>query len=104
MPMPNKHHASPADGCTVLELAIRDILAGVRHVTGLLARRACPMLAMACLPDADGGGRMLVAVADDGKVNRLAVELSNLPEVDSARLGEVGAPALFALLEAAPAA
>ena len=100
MSAPNNRTLSPA----VLELAIRDTMAAVRHVTGLLARRACPLLAMACLPVAEGGGRMLVAVADDGKLGRLAVELSQLPEVASARLDGAGAPALFALLAAAPAA
>ena len=58
---------------------------------------------MACLPGTDGRGRMLVAVADDGKLRRLAIELAHLPEVASARLGTIKAAALAGLLEAAPA-
>jgi len=102
MPTPNNRATSHPDGRAVLELAIGDLMAAVRHVTGLLARRACPLLAMACLPGADGGGRMLVAVPDDGKVGRLAIELAHLPEVASARLGDAQAPVLTALLAAAP--
>ena len=103
MPRPNDHAHDRADGRAVLELATRDPMAAVRHVTGLLARRAYPLLAMACLPAPDGGGRMLLAVADDGRVGRLAIELAHLPEVASARLGDAQAPALTALLQAVPA-
>lgn len=97
--------AMPArPGRAVLELATRDALAAVRHVTALLVRRAYPLLALACLPAAGGSGRLVVAVADDGRVPRLAVELAHLPEVSSARLEEWPLPDLAALLGEAPAA
>jgi acetolactate synthase-1/3 small subunit len=85
----------------MLELAVHDPMAAVRHVTGLLARRAHRLLAMACLPDPDGGGRMLLEVADDGRLERLAIELAHLPEVSSARRG--GDQVLSDLFLAAPA-
>jgi len=91
-------------GRAVLELAARDAMAAMRHVAALLVRRAYPLLALACLPAAGGSGRLIVAVADDGRVKRLAVELAHLPEVSSARLEEYPVPDLVALLGEAPAA
>lgn len=87
---PQKNAASRA----VLELMTGDTMAAVRHVTAWLARRAYPMLGLVCLPGADGAGRLVVAVADDGRVERLMVELAGLPEVAAARLGHAPASSL----------
>ena len=57
-------------------------------MAALLAKRSYPLLALTCLPDDDGCGRLLLTVADDGRVGRLTIELSGLPEVASARLRE----------------
>ena len=97
--------AMPArPGRAVLELATRDALAAVRHVTALLVRRAYPLLALACLPAAGGSGRLVVAVADDGRLPRLVADLSVLPEVSMARLGDPRSPVLAALSGEAAAA
>lgn len=93
MPMPNDAKREDA-GQAVLDLATRDSMAAVRHVAALLARRAYPLLALTCLPENDGSGRLLITVADDGRVDRLTIELSGLPEVASARLREPNAPGL----------
>lgn len=97
MPMPNSTTEHPS-GRAVLELATRDPMAAVRHVAALIARRAYPLLALACLPDAGGCGRLVVAVADDGRLKRLAIELARLPEVASARVQPSPGPELSALL------
>lgn len=97
MPMPNKTMSEPS-GRAVLEVATRDPMAAVRHVAALLAKRAYPLLALACLPAAEGCGRLVVAVADDGRTERLTVELSSLPEVVAARRGQVTPPELAVLL------
>lgn len=91
-------------GHAVLELATHDPMAAVRHVVACLARRAYPLLGLACLPLADGAGRLVVAVADDGRIGRLLAELAGLSEVVGARLGDPRSPALTAFLgEGVPA-
>jgi acetolactate synthase I/III small subunit len=66
----------------------------VRHVAALLAKRAYPLLALTCLPGSDGSGRLMLTVADDGRLDRLAIELTGLPEVASARRRDTPAPGL----------
>lgn len=91
-------------GHAVLELVTRDPMAAVRHVAACLARRAYPLLGLACLPQGQGTGRLVVAVADDGRIARLLAELAGLPEVAGARLGDPASPAVAAFLgEALPA-
>ena len=97
MPMPNETKPGQS-GRAVLEVATRDPMAAVRHVAALLARRAYPLLALACLPAGGDCGRLVLAVADDGRTERLAVELAGLPEVVAARLGPASSPELAALL------
>jgi acetolactate synthase-1/3 small subunit len=72
----------------VLELATRDPLAALRHVAACLARRSHALLGLTCLPGVQGDGRLVVAVADDGRLERLLTELRGLPEVRGARLAE----------------
>ena len=104
MPMhsePNKASLSRA----VLELATDDPVSALRHVSAWLARRAYPLLGLVCLPVAGGtSGRLLVAVADDGRVERLVVELSGLPEVAAARLSGLPVESLASLWQAGAAA
>lgn len=85
----------------VLEVAAHDVMGAVRHVAACLARRAYPLIGMACLPEIDGAGRLMLAVTDDGRLERLLAELAGLPEVAGARLGDPDGPALAAFMEAA---
>jgi len=82
----------------VFELATHDPMDALRHVASWLARRAYPLLGLVCLPAAGGTGRLVVAVADDGRVDRLMVELAGLPEVADARRCGLQGPALAALM------
>lgn len=97
MPTPN-NAASATAGHAVLELAARNPMDAVRHVAACLARRAYPLLGLACLPDPVAGtARLVVAVADDGRLPRLVTELAGLPEVLAARIGDPRAPVLAML-------
>jgi acetolactate synthase I/III small subunit len=96
MPMPNDANRE-GTGQAVLDLTTHDPMAAVRHVAALLARRAYQLLALTCLPDNDGTGRLLLTVADDGRVDRLTIELAGLPEVASARLRDPAGPGLIGL-------
>lgn len=103
MSMPNE--AKPVQsGHAVLEVATREPMAAVRHVAACLARRAYPLLGLTCVPLAQGTGRLVVAVADDGRIARLLAELSGLPEVAGARLCEPDAPLTAVFSGAATAA
>ncbi len=102
--MHTPNNAPHETGRAVLELATRDPMAAVRHVAACLARRAYPLLGLACLPQEQGTGRLVVAVADDGRIARLLAELAGLPEVAGARLCDPASPAVAAFLgEALPA-
>jgi acetolactate synthase-1/3 small subunit len=91
MPTPNEA-TRLASGRAVLEVATRDPMAAVRHVAACLARRAYPLLGLSCVPLGRGTGRLVVAVADDGRIGRLLAELAGLPEVSGARLCAPDAP------------
>jgi acetolactate synthase I/III small subunit len=82
----------------VVELVTGDPMGAIRHVVACLARRAYPLLGMVCLPETDGTGRLVVAVADDGRLDRLMAELSGLPEVVGARVGDLRSGKLAAFL------
>lgn len=88
--------ARPADA--VLEVAADDLLAAVRHVTACLAKRSHALLGLLCLPGQGSQGRLLVALADDGRIARLLAELAGLPGVDRVTRGEAAFPALEAVL------
>ena len=77
-----------------LELTTGDALCALRHVVGCLARRSHELLGLSCLPGSAGQGRLVVAVADDGRLERLVAELRALPEILAARLGHGGDAAL----------
>ena len=77
-----------------LELATRDALGALRHVAACLARRSHELLGLSCLPGPAGQGRLLVAVADDGRLERLLAELRALPEISGARLSRVAGAVL----------
>ncbi|KHK02297.1 hypothetical protein NY78_2428 [Desulfovibrio sp. TomC] len=70
----------------MLELATRDPLAALRHVAACLARRSHELLGLSCEPGGAAPGRLVVTVADDGRLDRLVMELRGLPEVCGARL------------------
>lgn len=77
-----------------LELATRDALGALRHVAACLARRSHELLGLSCLPGPVGQGRLVVAVADDGRLERLLAELRTLPEISGARLSRLAGAAL----------
>jgi len=77
-----------------LELSTRDALGALRHVAACLARRSHELLGLSCLPGPAGQGRLVVAVADDGRLERLLAELRTLPEISGARLSRLAGAAL----------
>ena len=87
MPTPKSDHAWTAAASAVLELTTGEPLAALRHVAACLARRSYPLLELACTPSAAGNGRLVVTVADDGRLERLLAELRALPEIVAACLG-----------------
>jgi acetolactate synthase I/III small subunit len=103
MPTPNETSKGNTRRA-VLELVTGDPMGAVRHVAACLARRAYPLLGLICLPEAGGAGRLVVAVADDGRLERLMAELSGLPEVADARFGDPTTPTLAAFMGDAAAA
>lgn len=97
--MPSTNDAQKKNASrAVLELATGDPMGAVRHVSACLARRAHRLFGLLCLPEIDGTGRLVVAVADDGRLERLMTELAGLPEVAGARLADSHTPALAAFL------
>ena len=98
MTTPMRDHA---DACprAELELVTCDALGALRHVAACLARRSHALLDLVCRPEADGQGRLVLAVADDGRLERLVAELRALPEILAAHLGHWG---LYALMLAIP--
>ena len=94
MPTPSSDHKPMDASRAVLELATRDPLAALRHVAACLARRSHALLGLTCLPGAQGDGRLVVAVADDGRLERLLAELRALPEVSGARLSRLAGASL----------
>jgi acetolactate synthase-1/3 small subunit len=76
----------------------------VRHVAACLARRSHALLGLLCLPGAEGEGRLLVALPDDGRIPRLLVELGSLPGVREARRGERDCLGCFGIVAAELAA
>lgn len=87
MPTQANDSAKSASRPAVLELATGDPLAALRHVAACLARRSHPLLGLSCAPAGAGEGKLVVAVADDGRLERLVAELRALPEILAARLG-----------------
>ena len=86
MPTPRNDH-SPMDASrAVLELATRDPLAALRHVAACLARRSHELLGLTCEPGGAAPGRLVLTIADDGRLERLLTELRGLPEVCGAHL------------------
>ncbi|MFP5259188.1 MAG: hypothetical protein ACLGQH_09205 [Acidobacteriota bacterium] len=97
MPTQTSDCAKPAPRPAVLELATGDPLAALRHVAACLARRSHPLLGLSLSPVGAGEGKLVVAVADDGRLERLVAELRALPEILAARLGHRGDVALTGL-------
>ncbi len=88
----------------VLELSVSDMMAAARHVTACLARRAQALLGLLCLPGAGEEGRLVLAVADDGRLPRLVAELAALPEVRRVATGQAVLPDLAAVFQREAAA
>lgn len=97
MPRPNQAPGvGPADA--VLEVVADDLLAAVRHVTACLAKRSHALLGLLCLPGQGTQGRLVVALADDGRIARLLAELAGLPGVGRVARGETAFAAFEAVI------
>ena len=65
----------------ILTLLVNDHPGALLHVLGLLARRGFRATAMSAAPSAPGRQRVVLHVADDGRIARLEHELRRLHDV-----------------------
>jgi acetolactate synthase-1/3 small subunit len=84
------------DALTVLELDVRNHPGAMSHITGLFARRAFNLEAIACAPIGDGAtSRMLLLVAAGPRLEQVERQLERLHDVVSVRLRNDLPPDLF---------
>lgn len=91
--------ASPqrAPRTAVLELSVRNHPGTMSHVTGLFARRAFNLEAIACAPVGEGRtSTILLLVADEPRLPQLERELAKLYDVLAVRHRSDIAPDFFA--------
>ncbi len=79
--------APPRPGTTaVLELSVRNHPGTMSHITGLFARRAFNLEAIACAPVGDGTtSRMLLLVKEEPRLEQVERQLEKLHDVLSVR-------------------
>lgn len=81
----------------VLELSVRNHPGTMSHVTGLFARRAFNLEAIACAPVGDGRtSTILLLVADEPRLAQLERELAKLYDVLAVKHRSDIPPAFFA--------
>lgn len=102
--MPDIPHM-PASACSevsraaVLELRVRNHPGTMSHVTGLFARRAFNLEAIACAPVGDGAiSRILLLVADEPRLEQVERQLARLHDVIEVRARPELGPEFFASL------
>ncbi|PTX91803.1 ACT domain-containing protein [Opitutus sp. ER46] len=79
---PSHGHAAKA----VLELRVRNHPGTMSHITGLFARRAFNLEAIACAPVGDGAtSAMLLLVANEPRLEQVVRQLERLYDVLSVR-------------------
>ena len=89
--------SNAADGTAVIELCVRNHPGTMSHVTGLFARRAFNLEAIACAPTGDGRtSRMLLLVANEPRLEQVERQLEKLHDVLSVRQRPDIAPGFFA--------
>jgi acetolactate synthase I/III small subunit len=95
-------HCHPLDDKTaaataVIELRVRNHPGTMSHITGLFARRAFNLEAIACAPIGDGStSTMLLLVADEPRLEQVERQLEKLHDVMSVRHRPDIAPEYFA--------
>lgn len=99
-PSPASRETSPAPSSTiVLELRVRNHPGAMSHITGLFARRAFNLDAIACTPTGDGTvSRMLLLVGDEPRLEQLSRQLARLYDVLDVRHRPDLGPDFFARL------
>jgi acetolactate synthase I/III small subunit len=77
---------TPAARATVLELRVRNHPGTMSHITGLFARRAFNLEAIACAPVGNGEtSRMLLLVPAEPRLEQVERQLARLHDVLSVR-------------------
>lgn len=95
-PLPRSAAASGRRS-TVLELRVSNHPGTMSHVTGLFARRAFNLEAIACAPVGDGGTSiMLLLVAEEPRLEQVERQLEKLHDVLSVRHRSDLLPEFFA--------
>jgi acetolactate synthase-1/3 small subunit len=86
-----------ASNSTVLELRVRNHPGTMSHVTGLFARRAFNLEAIACAPTSDGAiSTMLLLVPHEPRLEQVERQLEKLHDVLSVRQRPDVDPGFFA--------
>jgi acetolactate synthase-1/3 small subunit len=92
-----KSSVAPAAATAVLELRVRNHPGTMSHITGLFARRAFNLEAIACCPVGDGStSTVLLLVADEPRLEQVERQLEKLHDVLSVRHRSDLLPAFFA--------
>ena len=86
-------------GAAVLQLTVRNHPGTMSHITGLFARRAFNLEAIACAPIGDGAtSTMLLLVADEPRLEQVQRQLEKLHDVLSVRHRRDISPSYFTRL------
>lgn len=97
LPHPDARAPRTAPHTAVLELSVRNHPGTMSHVTGLFARRAFNLEAIACAPVGDGRtSTILLLVADEPRLPQLERELAKLYDVLAVKHRTDIAPEFFA--------
>lgn len=92
---------APRRSSAVIELTVRNHPGTMSHITGLFARRAFNLEAIACAPVGDGNtSRMLLLVGNDARLEQVERQLEKLYDVLSVRHREDIEPDFFSRLVA----
>ncbi len=96
--MPNSTTSSASQtASTVIELRVRNHPGTMSHVTGLFARRAFNLEAIACAPVGDATtSAMLLLVSQDARLEQVERQLEKLHDVLSVRQRADLGPEFFA--------
>lgn len=96
LPSCPENSTTPAGATVVLELRVRNHPGTMSHITGLFARRAFNLEAIACAP-IDGGemSRMRLLVRDEPRLEQVERQLAKLYDVVEIRHRTDLAPEFF---------
>jgi len=92
---------APRARSAVIELTVRNHAGAMSHITGMFARRAFNLEAIACAPAADGAtSRMLLLVGTDARLEQVERQLTKLYDVLHVRHRDDIEPEYFARIAA----